>query len=129
MILTHMTDINGIELIKGQSQTKCREQRECDFIFTSSKCPCYIGDRGRFRQRFSFNFPGFVYKQILIILGLYDSLSNFLSNHRFCFLKNASVFVFLTKEDLGGSGQGRGRSRQAVGQVETSMKRAGQVAT
>ena len=42
MILTHMTDINGIELIKGQSQTKCREQRECDFIFTSSKCPCYI---------------------------------------------------------------------------------------
>ena len=40
MILTHMTDINGIELIKGQSQTKFREQRECDFIFTSSKCPC-----------------------------------------------------------------------------------------
>ena len=92
------------------------------------KGPC-IGDRGRLRQRFSFNFPGFVYKQILIILGLYDSLSNILSNHRFCFLKNASVFVFLTKEDLGGSGQGRGRSRKAVGQVETSMKRAGQVAT
>ena len=91
--------------------------------------PSSIGRGGRLRQRFSFNFPGFVYKQILIILGLYDSLSNFLSNHRFCFLKNASVFVFLTKEDLGGSGQGRGRSRQAVGQVETSMKRAGQVAT